>query len=388
MRFLMSGEIPARPRIAIAVQGDPTDPKTWSGVPAGISSGLSAAGAEPVPIDARFPGTSKLANALRMSWADATANGAFAAASGIKANRAIERAGRIDGVIAIGSGFILSVDAPFVTFEDITVAQAVQQTTDPAYRSLSEAAARRWRARQKRIYKRARACCIASAWAARSVHEDYGVPEDKVHVVGFGRNAEPGETAERDWSVPRFLFVGFDWERKRGAAVVEAFVEVRERYPGATLDLVGRHPDIEVDGVTGHGTISLGSEAGRKKYDDLFARATCFLMPSVFEPFGIAYLDAGAAGVPSIGTSVGGAPDAVGRGGLVVDPDDDDALLDAMLELSVAETAQRLGGLAQENSAQFTWRAFAERMLRALRPEDVDLDGLSGFIETWPARRA
>ncbi len=371
------------PRIAIAFQGDPTDPKSWSGVPAGVSAGLSAAGAEPVPVDARFPGASRLANALHMSWADATANGVIATASGIKANRSIARAGRIDGVVAIGSGYILSVDAPFVTFEDITVAQALRQT-DPVYQSLSKGQVKRWRARQKRIYERSRACCVASTWAGRSVHDDYGIPMDKIHAVGFGRNFEGGEIAERDWSAPRFLFVGFDWERKRGAAVVDAFAAVRQRYPTATLDLVGRHPPVEAEGVTGHGTIALGTEAGRQKYAELFARATCFLMPSTFEPFGIAYLDAGAAGVPSIGTTVGGAPDSVGRGGLVVNPDDDDALLDAMLKLSVPETAQRLGEMAREHSAQFTWQAFAERLLRALQPSGVDLEKLSDFLEPSP----
>ncbi len=379
----MSGETPARPRIAIAFQGDPTDPRAWSGVLAGISTGLSEAGADVVPIDARFPGASKLANALGMSWADAAANGVIAAASGFKANRSIARAGRIDGVVAIGSGFILSVDAPVVTMEDMTLALALHQN-DPTYQALSKAGAERWRARQKRIYEHGRACCVASAWAARSVHDDYGIPMDKIHVAGFGRNAEAGETTERDWSVPRFLFVGADWKRKRGAAVVEAFAAVRERHPTATLDLVGGHPPLELAGVTGHGALPLGSEAGRRKYAELLDRATCFLMPSTFEPLGIAYLDAGAAGTPSIGTTVGGAPDAVGPGGMVVDPGVEGALLDAMLELSVPETARRLGGLARVHSAQYTWQAVAERLLRALRPPGLDLDRLSPFLEASP----
>jgi glycosyltransferase involved in cell wall biosynthesis len=377
----------ATPRIAIAFQGDPTDPRAWSGVLAGISAGLSAAGAEPVPIDARFPGAEKLANALNMSWADAAANGTIAAVSGFKANRSIGRAGRIDGVVAIGSGFTPAADPPFVTFEDMTVALALRQT-DPAYQSLSKAGAERWRARQKRIYERGRACCMASAWAARSAHDEYGIPMDKIHVVGFGRNREVEEVIEREWSEPRFLFVGFDWERKRGAAVVKAFTAVRQLHPSAKLDLVGGHPPVAVDGVTGHGFLSLDSETGRRKYGELLDRATCFLMPSTFEPFGIAYLDAGAAGVPSIGSTVGGAPDAVGPGGVVVDPGDDDALLDAMLELAVPETAQRLGGFAREHSAQFTWRAVAERLLRALQPPGVDLEGLCEFLDAPSPRVA
>jgi len=229
---------------------------------------------------------------------------------------------------------------------------------------------------------------VVSSWVARSVHEDYEIPLEKIHVVGIGRNVEDGERTERDWSVPRFLWVGADWERKRGAAVVEAFALVRERHPDATLDLVGNHPEVERDGVTGHGVLSLGAEEGSRRYRELLGRATCLLMPSTYEPFGIAYLDAGATGAPSIGTTVGGAPDSVGPGGLVVDPADEGALPAAMLELADPETASRLGGLAFDHSARFTWRTVAERMLRALRPPGVDLDRLADVLEADPAAEA
>lgn len=316
-----------------------------------------------------------------MSWAEATASDAFAAASSRFASRRARAAG-LDGAIAIGSGFVLDAGVPFVTIEDMTLAQALP-LGDPAYSSLKPAAKRRWLRRQGRIYERARGCCGASGWVASSVREDYGIAADRVHVVGLGRNIEREVAPRRDWSVPRFLFAGFDWERKRGAAVVEAFAAVRERLPEATLDLIGGHPPIEAPGVAAHGPLPLRDPEGRRRYTELLERATCFLMPSTYEPFGIAYLDAGAAGVPSIGTTVGGAPDAIGPGGLVVDPGDGvGALAEAMLELAEPETAQRLGALAHSHSALLTWQAVGERMLRALRLPGVDTDSLSPFMVT------
>jgi hypothetical protein len=371
------------PRIGIVFQGDPADPSAWSGVPAGLGAGLAAAGAEVVPLDARFPGAGRVANALGFSWADATANGAFAAASSAVASRAVRRA-KLDGAIAIGSGFVLAEGVPVVSFEDMTLAQALR-LGDPVYRALKPGAARRWRERQRRTYARARGCCVTSSWVAGSLRDDYGVAAERVHVIGLGRNVEREAPPERDWSVPRFLFAGFDWERKRGGAAVEAFAAVRERWPQATLDLIGGHPPIDAPGVTGHGSLPLRDPDARRRYTALLDRATCFLMPSTYEPFGIAYLDAGAAGVPSIGTTVGGAPDAVGPGGLVVDPDDCGALTVAMLELAEPETAQRLGALASAHSALFTWRAVAERALRALGLPGLDPDSLSPSLET-PAR--
>jgi len=366
------------PHIALVQQGDPTDPATWSGVPARLSRGLEEAGCEVVPVRATFRGAGRILQVTRMSWADQSANRLFALASGAVADRALRRRDELDGVIMIGTGYSLRTNLPVVTYEDLTVAQALRRD-EPPYNEVGRRAGRHWRNRQRRIYERNRGCAVTSAFAGRSVLDDYGIPVEKVHVVGVGRNIDAGRV-ERDWSVPRFLFVGADWRRKRGAAVVASFAAVRQRYPDATLDLVGGHPPIEQPGVTGHGLLPLGSESGQRRYAELLHRATCFVMPSSLEAFGIAYMDAGATGLPSIGTTVGGAPDAVGEGGVVVDPSDDEALTAAMLELADPETARRLGELAHRHAGPFTWQAVGERLLRALRPPGLDLAALPEFL--------
>jgi glycosyltransferase involved in cell wall biosynthesis len=366
------------PRIAVVFQGEATSPAAWSGIPAGLSSGLAAAGAEVVPIDARLPGTPLLARALRMSWAEVVASDRFAAAGGYVAERALRRAA-VDGAVVLGSGFAISPALPTVSFDDMTVAQAMR-TDDPEYRSLDAAAEGRWVARQRLIYERSRACCVTSDWVERSVREDYGIAPERIHVVGLGRNVGGGEGAERDWDTPHFLFAGFDWKRKRGDDVVAAFATLRAQHPSATLDLVGNHPPIDVEGVTGHGPLRLDSEAEQREYARLLREATCFVLPSEYEPFGIAYIDAGAAGVPSIGTTVGGTAVSVGPGGVLIDPGDEEALTAAMLELSAPETARRLGALALEHSALFSWRAVAERVLKALRPRGLDPLQMRDFI--------
>ena len=371
-------DVVSGPRIAVVQQGDPTDPKSWSGVPASLSAGLEAAGCTVEPVRAEFPGARRLARLLRMEWADQATSRSFAAACAATGSRRLRAAGQLDGVVALGSGYTLSTSAPMVSFDDMTVAQALRRNAPP-YDSLGAPGAARWRARQRRIYERNRACCATSTWTAESVREDYGIPAAKVHVVGVGHNIDPGR-AERDWSVPRFLFVGADWERKRGAACVEAFAAIRHEHPQATLDLVGGHPRIDAEGVTGHGSLPLDSEHGRRRYAALLHRATCFLMPSTYEPFGIAYVDAASSGIAGIGTTIGGAPDAIGDGGRLVDPAEDGALLAAMRELCDAETARRLGERAYEHSKLLTWRAVAERLLRALRPPGVDLDALAPFL--------
>lgn len=330
-------------------------------------------------MNAEVPHSGRVANRLQMAWTDQAANPVFAFASSTLGSIRLRTAGKLDGVVMIGSGYQVRSRVPVTTFEDMTVAQAREQG-DPAYERLSERALRRWSNRQRRIYRRVSACCVASHWAADSVVEDYGVERAKVHVVGFGHNVEL-EVPERSWEQPRFLWVGADWERKRGAAILEAFRTVRERYPDARIDFVGAHPELSEDGVIGHGRLALGSEQGQREYLDLLRGATCYVMPSSYEPLGIAYIDAATAGVPSIGTTSGGAVDAIAEGGVVVDPDDDAALLRAMLELSDPKHAAELGLRARERSDVYTWRKVAERILRALAPQGVDTDSLEPDVE-------
>jgi glycosyltransferase involved in cell wall biosynthesis len=174
--------------------------------------------------------------------------------------------------------------------------------------------------------------------------------------------------------------VGYDWSRKNGDRVVAAFSRLRERIPAAELDLVGGHPRVDVPGITGHGRLSLDSAESRERVVSLFAAATCFVMPSLHEPTGIVHAEAGAAGIASIGTTCGGVSTVIGEGGRLVDPASDDSILEAMLELSDPQVAERLGALALERSRLFTWEKVAQRLLRALELPGLDRQALADFL--------
>ena len=133
--------------------------------------------------------------------------------------------------------------------------------------------------------------------------------------------------------------------------------------------------------MTGHGFLRMSAPADRAQVERLYQTATVFVLPSHYEASAISYVEAGAAGLPCIGTTKGGSASLIGEAGLLVDPGDDDALVDAMLVLADAETASRLGALAEARSTLFTWRAVAERILRALALPSVSLKSLAAFLE-------
>lgn len=271
----------------------------------------------------------------------------------------------IDGAIQFGTDFRLPPHVPFVTYDDQTVAQAARSYAYPWVSELSPRQLDYVRGRQRAAFQAARACATVSAWAADSIVEDYGVDPRRVVVVGIGAS-HPAPAVSRDWSVPRFLFVGKDWNRKNGEGVIRAFSELRRSHPQAALDIAGCERDSTPDGVSSHGFLDPASSAGRDRLQALYARATCFVMPSTHEPAGIAYVEAASSGIGSIATTSGGSSTLVGAGGVLVDPHDPRSLADAMRVFADPDTAQRLGALARRHSELFTWEAVARRLVGVL----------------------
>ncbi|WP_425456799.1 glycosyltransferase family 4 protein [Blastococcus colisei] len=270
----------------------------------------------------------------------------------------------VDAWVQLGGGYRLQVDEPIAVYDDMTVLQA-RQYSYGNWADLPEALVRRRARLQGDVYRSAAACCTESSWAAAAISDGFFVPEERISVVGTGTDWRP-ETAGRDWSTPRLLFVGLDWERKNGARVLDAFRRLRHDYPEATLDIVGRHPPVEEPGVRGHGVLPRNSVEGRRALEQLFAQATCFVMPSLFEPAGIVFTEALAAGLPSVGGAIGGSRDLIGDAGVVVNPTDSRAIETAVREMLEPARAAEVGARASRRARLFTWAAVSARLLHSL----------------------
>lgn len=371
-----------RLRIGVAFIGDARDPRARSGTPYGVVSGLEALGVEVLAlraapthrvdqIAAAALAPRHLARTAPGSWGSRCRQAYTAAhvappamALRTRVARRAARGVQVDGWVQLGAGYRFDVDAPRVVYDDMTVPQA----TRFPYRNwaaLSPADIDRRIETQRGVYATATTCCMTSSWAAHSAVEDLGVPVDRVRVVGAGTHEEP-RSIVRDWSRPRFLLVGFDFDRKNGPRVLRAFSAVRRAHPDAVLDVVGGHPPIDQPGVTGHGVLRRDDPQDRAVLRRLFDRATCFVMPSLFEPAGVVFTEAAAAGLPSIAGTNGGSRDFVGDGGVLVDPQDDGQVTSAMLRLAEPVEAARLGAVAAGRTELFSWTAVAARLLNGL----------------------
>jgi glycosyltransferase involved in cell wall biosynthesis len=386
-------------RVGLADSVDPRNMQAGSGASASLLHALDGLIAEAVPLNGELP--PRLRRAAHLSSAAtrlrprdlgnpraglkrvhsaARLGRPTIAARWFLIRRRLAAAGTLDAVIQRGSEMRLPASRRIVTLEDSTVLQAWHGYPWPHLEGLSERDVQRYADRQRRVYESAVACCCTSHWVAESITGSYGIPAGRVFTVGLGQNHEAPEPAARDWRTPRYLFVGIDWRRKNGPAVLEAFARVREGHPAARLDVVGGHPPIDQPGVVAHGRLSLVEPEDRERMAELYREATAFVMPSLHEPAGIVYLEAAGAGVPSIGTTNGGAATMIGPGGMVVDPLEPDQILEAMLTLADPDAARRMGELAYRHATLFTWQKVAERLIRALAIPDVDTSGLADFL--------
>ncbi|HEY4895707.1 MAG TPA: glycosyltransferase family 4 protein [Solirubrobacteraceae bacterium] len=354
----------------VAVSDTPEDRRGRAALAAGALTGLR-------PADLRRP-----RRARGRLWTVAHASLPYAAARAHSVGVQLAGAGQLDGLVQNGGDYRAPGALPMVTYQDSTVVQAAKAYPWPHLRGLSQGQIDGLVRRQRAAYESAVGCCTFSRWVADSIISDYGIAAYKVHVIGLGSNGSFAETgqSERQWSTPRFLFVGFDWVRKNGALVLDAFAEVRQHFPDARLDLVGGHPRVDMDGVEGHGLLAMNDPAERARLTALYREATVFVMPSQHEPAGTVHVEAAAAGIPSIGTSNGGAATCIGEAGYVVDPRQPRELFDAMLKLCDPATAERLGALGRQHAKQFTWPKVAERLIRALNIPGVDLSGFADFL--------
>jgi len=130
------------------------------------------------------------------------------------------------------------------------------------------------------------------------------------------------------------LFVGRLVSVKGADVAIEALRRLRERGIETTLTICGDGPERatlerQVEQAEISGTVTF---EGWTEPDELAAHyrtAELLLAPSRYEPFGIVALEAIASGCPVVAARTGGLPEAVGDCGLLVPPDDPEALADA-----------------------------------------------------------
>ena len=219
---------------------------------------------------------------------------------------------------------------PYVLLLDNTCLLAERQPAVPeAYIGPHIEFGKAWLERERDAYHRAEGIATFSQLVRDSLIEDYDVPPARIEVVGAGANVVPRSEPQREDDGRTLVFVGKDgWRRKGGPVLLRAFAILRKARPDLRLLVAGPNEPIEsAPGMTNLGMVPF------EAVERLFSQATVFVLPTLREPFGIAFLDAMLSKVPCVGTQVGAVPEILGDAGICVPPADAEALAAALAAL-------------------------------------------------------
>ncbi len=316
----------------------------------------------------RYLGALLSVRASRQRWREAfyKSSWAFQQRSEL-ARRAIRRhAGTVDVVLQHGALFHAHTPKgpPIVIYTDFTyrLAQREDCWRNP-FRSAR--ASEQWNRCEQESYQSAAFVLARSEHTRQSLIADYGVEPARAITVGGGVNLSPLPPKAPPAAAPRVLFIGKDFERKGGDILLRAFARARERIPAAELWLVTADP-----AAAGPGVRRIAPTYDRAQIAALYRAAGVFAMPSRCETWGDVFLEAMACGLPCIASDADAMPEIIRHGetGLLVPPDDEAALAEALLTLLAdADLRRQMGARGRDRvEATFTWTHVASRIADAL----------------------
>ncbi|RHW23507.1 glycosyltransferase [Nocardioides immobilis] len=226
-------------------------------------------------------------------------------------------------------------------------------------------------AEQRAAYAAAAGVLSFSQWFADWLVEHDGVPRDRVHVVGGGLHGPPAQRAleTRGPGGKSVLFVGREFVRKGGDLVVAAVEQLRASGSGDfTLTVVGP-PKWPLPGPVPE-WVDFRGEVPAGEVRQMWADHDIFAMPTWYEPYGLVFLEARAAGVPALGRAAYCMPELVpdSAGKLIAPEGGVDAVAEQLLAIS--EDCGLFVSAAEESDAVRagrTWEAVADRVVRSIR---------------------
>jgi glycosyltransferase involved in cell wall biosynthesis len=250
---------------------------------------------------------------------------------------------------------------------------------------------RLWRALVPPVARRADRLIAISQAGKDDIVEHLRVPAERIDVVlpgaGTGTRATPTPEAQLRAAHdlghgPIVLAVSAKKAHKNLVRLIDAMAAVHARFPDAVLVLPG-NPTAHEDELRAQAQ-RLGLDAAvrfpayvsAEDLEGLYRTASCFVLPSITEGFGLPVLEAQRRDVPVATSNTSSLPEAGGDGARYFDPFDVDDIAAALVELlEDRELASRLVAAGERHAAAFTWERAAEATLES-------------YERAWRERRA
>lgn len=173
---------------------------------------------------------------------------------------------------------------------------------------------------------------------------------------------------------PWLLYVGSELPRKNIGTLLDAVVQLRERYPELLLLKVGAAGGEQFRAATLRGiaerqldrSVMFFERITNEQLALFYAAADVCIQPSLLEGFGLPTLEAMACGTPVVCSDIPALAEVVGDAGRLVDPHSPDAFAEAVARvLDEPELAADLQSRGIAQAQHFRWAETRRRTLEA-----------------------
>lgn len=218
--------------------------------------------------------------------------------------------------------------------------------------------------------RRAAVVLTVSEFSREAICDWADVSADSVVNVSNGvSDCFRSDGARANLGRPYFLHVGNHKPHKNVRRLLSAF---RRSSLQTRMDLVmtgapslalSRHiKDLGLEA-----TVKFAGSLADEELARLYRGARALVFPSLYEGFGLPIVEAMRCGTPVLTSNAAAMPEAAGGAALLIDPLDEDALIQAMRWLAADEDLlARLRRRGLEHASGFSWSAVAKRVERAL----------------------
>ncbi|MFZ6034987.1 MAG: glycosyltransferase family 4 protein [Patescibacteria group bacterium] len=224
----------------------------------------------------------------------------------------------------------------------------------------------------------AKAIVAVSETTKRDIVKNYGVPSSKVNVIhnGYEKKHLLSESKLRllESDHPYILYVGTLQPRKNINTLIEAFYKFKHLYPDFKLVIAGKKGWLYekiFDLVTDLGLeddVYFTDYISDNQLIFLYKNAFCYVMPSLYEGFGIPPLEAMSMGCPVISSITSSLPEISGDAALYFDPKSPFDLVEKLKKLKeTPELRKSLIKKGYHRIKQFSWETCASETLDVIK---------------------
>jgi len=208
--------------------------------------------------------------------------------------------------------------------------------------------------------------------------QHYHVPSSKIQVIHSGVNHErfrpvhPATIKLPEGVIrPYILFLSTVQPRKNVGRLLDAFIALNE--PNVQLVIAGKTGWLATDIETrilmesrSHNVHRLGYVAS-SFLPGLYSAAEIFILPSLFEGFGLGVLEAMASGCPVVASNVSSLPEVAGDAAIFVDPMSVASIRDGLQQALDHTEQHRLRTAGLRHASEFTWERTAQQTMATIQ---------------------